>query len=82
MKINMFDTDSKKRHGGSGLAVGIFEDQEDLLINEIDKADWSSEKILANEFLAFLGNRRLTLTKLKELPIEEQERLRIEFMGD
>ena len=53
---------------------------EDDIITEIDESRMSKEKILATRFLSFLGNRRLTMKSLKKLPLEEQTRLRKEFI--
>lgn len=56
------------------------DDTEDRLIQEIDERNMSPRKLLATRFLTFLGNRRLTLEKLKLLPKEERQRIRKEFL--
>lgn len=65
-----------KGHRAVGLA-----DPEEEIINSIDEQKMSSKKILATRFLTFLGNRRLTLEKLKVLPKENQDKLRKEFFS-
>jgi hypothetical protein len=54
---------------------------ESVIINAIDESRLSPQKARARRFLIFLGNRRLTAEKLKELSLAEQERLRKEFEG-
>lgn len=57
-----------------------FETTENDLIQNIDERLMSPTKLLVTRFLTFLGNRRLTLEKLKALPKAEQRRLRKEFV--
>lgn len=68
--------------GGEEETSWVAIDAEDVLIQSIDEQRYpqSSEKKQASRFLAFLGNRRLTLEKLKELSVSEQLRLKREFL--
>lgn len=52
----------------------------DEVIRAIDESKMSPEKIIAQRFLEFLGNRRLTVQQIKEFSIEEQNRLKKEFI--
>ena len=49
-------------------------------VQGIDEKYMPVQKLLATRFLAFLSNQRLTLDILKSLPLEEQQRLRKEFL--
>jgi hypothetical protein len=71
--------ESGLRTAGGHRASGL-QDVEDELIQDIDEQKMSSEKLLALRFIAFLGNRRLSLIDVKLLPIEEQQRLKREFL--
>lgn len=55
---------------------------EDELITIIDEDKMSVEKIVATRFLRFLGNQRLTIDKLNNLPKEEQQRIKKEFAAN
>lgn len=57
-------------------------DPEETIIKGIDERKMSPQQIQASHFLEFLGNQRLTLEELKQLPIEEQTRLKKEFLGE
>jgi hypothetical protein len=88
MKLSIFAVndieDVNEFHGreaGGNRAIGL-QDAEDEMITAIDEHRMSPAKLSATRFLTFLGNRRLTIAKLKELPIEEQKRLKKEFLGD
>lgn len=69
------------REAGGNRAIGL-QDAEDEMIRMIDEQRMSPEKLMATRFLEFLGNRRLNMTKLKELPKKEQQRLKTEFLGE
>jgi hypothetical protein len=80
MKINIFIQKENLVYKTIGLVGGVQDGGlEDVLINGIDEQKMTAEKIYARRFLDFLGNRRLTLQKLSELPKIEQNRLRTEF---
>lgn len=89
MKLNTFVptrgggkfADNQLNHSSiTGEAVsGPFSPEEDL-ITEIDESRMSTEKIIAVRFLKFLGNRRLTIESLKQLSIEEQKKIKKEFI--
>jgi len=68
------------REAGGHRTIGL-QDVEDELIRDIDEQKMSPEKLLATRFLTFLGNRQINLTNLKLLPVEEQQRLKKEFLG-
>lgn len=68
--------------GSFGVSSWVAIDAEDLLIQSIDEQKMSREKILASRFLQFLSDRRLTMELLKQLSIDEQNRLKKEFLGE
>lgn len=90
MKINIF---VPTRNGGkftdysinyssiTGEDTGGPSAPEDQIITEIDESRMSPNKILATRFLSFLSDRNLTIDLLKQLPVEEQARIRKEFLG-
>lgn len=88
MKINVF---VPTRSGGrfadafphssiSGIQTEGPENPGDEIIQAVDESRMSLEKVIAQRFIQFLGNRRLTVTVLKTLSIEEQDRLKKEFL--
>jgi hypothetical protein len=81
MKYNVFVETESGAFRAIGLQEEFHTDQllEDELINSIDEQEMSPEQILARRFLKFLGNRRLTMKKLLELPVDEQLRIKEEF---
>lgn len=89
MKVNIFVptrsggkfTDYSFNHSSiTGEEVNGPVAPEDGIITEIDESRMSPKKILATRFLAFLKNRRLTMELLKKLSLEEQVRLKKEFI--
>ena len=87
MKTNIFVVNDKEdvnecglRDAGGHRAIGVY-DTEDELIKNIDEDYVQPEKLLANRFLTFLGNRRLTISSLAMLSTEEQQRIKKEFLG-
>jgi hypothetical protein len=70
-----------KMEGGGSRAIAL-QSTEDEMIQEIEEKGMQLEKLVATRFLAFLGNRRISLEELRALPIEEQNRLKKEFRGD
>jgi hypothetical protein len=66
---------------GLGSEMEFQADEEDL-IKQIDEKKMSADKLVATRFLEFLGNHRLSIAGLKLLPIEEQVRLKKEFLGE
>jgi hypothetical protein len=87
MKTNIFIVNDKDeieecglREAGGHRAIGFAADPEAEFIQDIDEQKMSVQKIVAVRFLAFLGNRRLTMKKLGQLPEEEQQRLKKEFL--
>ena len=86
MKMNLFIINGKEETNDCGLhefrghrAVDIY-DPEAELVDEIDDEKKSSDQILAQKFLKFLGEQRITLNELIKLPIIEQKRLKREFL--
>ena len=86
MKMNVFIVNDVEdtnecglRSAGGHRAIDVY-DPEDELVQSIDEQKMSPEKLLTTRFLAFLGNRRLSLATLKLLPKEEQQRLKREFL--
>jgi hypothetical protein len=53
---------------------------EDKIINEIDESRMTDEKVIASRFLAFLSTRRMTVGSLHDLFVDEQTRLKKEFL--
>ena len=87
MKTNTFvvtDGDEIKKCGlrdfGGNRSVGLSEDPELEIIRSIDEERMSTPQIYARMFISFLGNRRLNVESLKSLPVEEQNRLKREFL--
>jgi hypothetical protein len=89
VKINIFvPTQSGGRFANSDLVHSSITGErvsgpaapEDDLITEIDESRMRPEKVIAIRFLTFLGNRRLTMESLKKLSIEEQKRIKKEFI--
>ena len=82
MKINVFIEKENGVYKSIGTQDDFYSGQmlEDELVQSIDEEKMTREKILATRFLNFLGNRRLTIKKLSELPIEEQNRIKTEFI--
>ena len=90
MKINIL---APTRSGGkfagdtphssiSGESVSGPAAPEDKIITDIDEEKMTHEKFVATRFLTFLGNQRLTLEQLNNLPEKEQQRIKKEFIGD
>ena len=86
MKMNLFVVNSKKDasetnlHDARGhLAVDVI-DPEAEMIQEIDEEKTRPDKLIAQKFLSFLGNRHLTLATINQTPITEQRRIRKEFL--
>lgn len=89
MKVNIF---IRTRSGGKftdyslphssilGEEINGPEAFEDRIITEIDESRMAPEKVLATRFLAFLETRYLTVEMLNMLNIEEQSRLKKEFI--
>jgi hypothetical protein len=77
MKHNVF----VEVEDGGRRAVGL-QNTEEEMIRDIDERSLPLEKLIATRFIAFLGDRRLNLEKLKALPLSEQARLKKEFRGD
>lgn len=87
MKLNLFvPTDNGGNYTSNFLYSSLTGEQSDLpqdpadaIIDMID-VQKSPQKVLARNFLQFLGNRRLTLEKLKTLSKQEQQNIREEFL--
>lgn len=88
MKINVFVptrsggkfADSFPHSSISGIQTDGPASPGDEVIRAVDESKMSSDKILAQRFLEFLGNRRLTVVMLENLPLEERIRLKKEFL--
>jgi len=76
------DASSIAANLGSTAGSSWVIDAEDALIQSLDEQNMSPEKITASRFLTFLGNQRLTVATLEALPVEEQVRLKKEFLGE
>jgi hypothetical protein len=88
VKMNTFATNSVEdidefpgREALGNRALRVI-DSEESLVTDIDEQRMSSEKLIATRFLSFLANKRLDMTKLKLLTVEEQQSLKKEFLGD
>jgi hypothetical protein len=87
MKINIFVptvgggnfTDAFPNSSLSGSVVEGPQSPGEEIIDAIDEERMTPEKRVARRFLKFLGNRRLNMMKLTELPKLEQSRLIAEF---
>lgn len=87
MKTNIFainGTEDVNRCGlraiGGHRAIGM-QDIEEALIRDIDEDKMSDQKFFAYRFLLFLGENRLTLDTIKQLPEADQQRLLSDFRG-
>lgn len=88
MKTNTYvvnDKEDVKDSGGlrevsGNRAIGFVEDPEEELIRDIDEDRMHPAKIIATRFLDFLKDRRLSMSTLKLLPRDEQQRLKKEFL--
>ena len=88
MKINIYTntknggrfTDAFPYSSVTGVQVEGPQSPGEEIIRAIDEQKMYPDKILASRFLEFLGNRRLTVAKLKSLPTEEQAKIRKEFI--
>jgi hypothetical protein len=89
MKMNVFVPTSRGGKFGTdqlyssvtGQQISGPESPEDEIITAVDESKMSPQKVLAQRFLTFLGNHRLNMRTLKELPPGEQARLKKEFLG-
>jgi len=83
MKSSVFIETETGAFKSIGIQEEFYENQvlEDEIIDSIDEQKMTPEQILARRFLKFLGNRRLNMKKLQELPVEEQVRIKREFIG-
>jgi len=88
MKINIYTntksggkfTDAFPSSSITGAPTDGPQSPGDEIIRAVDESRMRSDKILAQRFIEFLGNRRLTVWGLKNLFIEEQAKLRKEFL--
>lgn len=89
MKMNVFaeaftlgmhvEEEDRITEPGGHKAIDVF-DTESELVEDIDKPKYTTEQWRAKKFLEFLGNRRLSIDKLKQLDTQEQKRIRQEFL--
>ena len=88
MKVNVF---VPTRSGGkfteainyasiTGEIENLPTSPEDAIISMIDEESMTEQEILLSRIKTFLGNRRLTMADVKNLPPEEQARLKKEFL--
>jgi hypothetical protein len=84
VKTNVFVETESHSYKSIGLQEDFYSDQilEDDLIDSIDSEKMSPERILTRRFLKFLGNRRLSIAKLRGLSVAEQARIKKEFLED
>ena len=76
------DVDSFPKREAKGRRALFVIDPEEELVTELDEQRMSPEKIAATRFLKFLADNRLDMEKLRALPLEDQARLKREFLGE
>jgi hypothetical protein len=94
MKMNTFavnniqDVDEFPGREALGNRALRLLDPEEELVRDIDEQRMSPSKLLATRFLIFISSRLapnggfLNIEKLNKLPIEEQQRIKKEFLGE
>lgn len=85
MKTNIFAVNNSEdinkcgfRDIGGSRAIGTY-DVEDTMIRELDEDNMSHDKLIANKFLLFLGDNRLTINMFEQLYEQERKRLLRDF---
>lgn len=89
MKLNVFKIggDGVRRVSRDADLYGnevpqVVDVEEDLIeALDLDSGKLSTDKVLAQKFLKFLGSQRIKVSELSSLPEQEQRRLRKEFLS-